>query len=84
MSSWVLALAEGLAVSEGDKGELLFSDARGRLGACRFGPALADALHRLAPPGESAGRLAESVLEPAGAGCSRASVHAIGPRAPDR
>ena len=67
-SSWILSLAEGIAVSDGDEGEILFSDSYSRLVQRRLSPALSDALRRLASPGETAERLAESVFTAEGSG----------------
>lgn len=69
-SSWILSLAEGIAVSDGDEGEILFSDSYSRLVQRRLSPALSDALRRLASPGETAERLAESVFTAEGSGVS--------------
>ncbi len=65
--SWVLSLAETVVVEDGDDGELIFSDPYSRFVLRGLGPALSDALRRLAAPGEPDARLAESVFTAEGA-----------------
>ena len=60
-SSWVLSLAEGAAVTEGDDGDRLISGPFAPAVLRRLGPAAQDALDRLVH-GDAEGRLAEAVL----------------------
>ncbi len=66
-ASRVLSLAETVAVEDGGAGELIFSDPYSRLALRGLGPALEDALRRLAAPGQADDRLAESVFSGEGA-----------------
>lgn len=58
--AWVLSLPEGVAVSSGPGGEAVLTGPHSRL-TLRQPPGPADALPRLAPPGETALRLTEAV-----------------------
>ena len=66
-ASRVLSLAETVSVEDGEDGELTFSGPYSRLVLRGLGPALRDALRRLAASGEADARLAESVLTGEGA-----------------
>ena len=61
-ASWIVSLAEGVAVEPGDDGGLVLAGSHSRLVLRGLGPALGDAVRRLAAPGDDEARLAESVL----------------------